>query len=90
MISAVEKKLRASTFNDIGFLRSLKIAFIINTPIAIFVTYFACHWCMDWQSYLTYFLISSLYGLGLFLNLSYWNNYLGTHKFYLPSVAIQL
>lgn len=85
MISTVAKKMRVSTITDIGLLHTLKTAFIINTPIALLVTYFACNWCMDWLSYLVYFLVSSLYGLGLFLGLSYWNNYLGTKLSWLGS-----
>ena len=78
MISTVAKKTRISTLTDAGLLSNIKNALIINTPIAILVTFFGCKWCMDWPSYWVYFLISSLYGLGLFLGLSYWNNYLGT------------
>ena len=78
MISTVAKKTRISTLTDAGLLSTIKKALIINTPIAILVTFFGCKWCMDWPSYWVYFLISSLYGLGLFLGLSYWNNYLGT------------
>jgi len=78
MISTVAKKMRVSTLTDAGLLSTLKKALIINTPIAVLVTFLGCNWCMDWSSYLVYFLISTLYGLGLFLGLSYWNNYLGT------------
>ncbi len=84
MISTVANKTKAPNWGNIGFWGILKTALIINTPIAIMITYLTCGPCRsDWSQAWTHFLISSLYGLGLFLGMSYWNNYLGKRLIWL-------
>jgi len=79
MISTVAKNKTIANFTDGSFLKIIRTALLINTPIAILITYLTCSSCRtDWSQMWTYFLISSLYGLGLFLSMSYWNGYLGT------------
>lgn len=78
MISTVAKKTTVANFGNAGFWKVLRTSLIINTPIAIIITYATCPVCHnDWSEAWIYFLISSLYGLGLFLSMSYWNSYLG-------------
>ena len=84
MISTVAKKTKVPNFGNAGFWRILKTALIINTPIAIVITYLTCTPCRgDLSQAWVHFLISSIYGLGLFLGMSFWNNYLGRRLMWL-------
>lgn len=86
MISTIAEKKTVPNLANISFPRMLTTALIINTPIAIALTYFTCNSCRgDWSEALTHFLISSLYGLGMFTGMSYWNNYLGRKLLWLTN-----
>jgi len=78
MISTIAEKKTVPNLTNISRWQMLKTALIINTPIAIALTYITCNSCReDWSEAWIHFCVSSLYGLGLFLGMSFWNNYLG-------------
>jgi len=78
MISTIAKKRRTANFDNAGFWYTIKMALFLITPISLIITYVTCAPCRsNWEVGSTYFWISMLYGLGLFLSMSFWNNYLG-------------
>lgn len=77
MISTIAKEKTVANFDRTIVWDTIKSAIVINTPIAILITYVTCVPCRsDFGEAWTYFLISMLYGLGLFSSMSLWNNYI--------------
>lgn len=80
MISTVVKKNKADFFFETSnsFWKSFLKALFVNTIISIIILLITCSRCLEnGTEALVYFVISMLYGQGLYLGMSSWNNYLG-------------
>ena len=81
MISSVVKKNKSNFFleKDDSFLKTFMKALFVNTLISIIILLITCARCReDGYQALIYFLVSLVYGQGLYLGMSSWNNYLGS------------